>query len=350
MPFAERASTPVLDPKVVLLCALCLIFSSAATFAQGGVGSTRGLPGTHDGTHAIRGRVYAPPGGKEGRRFKIILRSPATTDQSTITDDDGTFSFNRLRAESYTVIFEGDEEFDQASEYVRMERESAGPISANVTLHLKPKGTAEAFSKIPKAARDLYLKGAAAAAKGDSKKAVEHLSGAVSAYPQFTQALSDLGVQYLKLGQAEKAGEALQAALKLAPEDLGTRLSYGVALLNQKKFTEAEAQLREVLKKNNAMPTAHMYLGMVLINLSKDEKTKQFDAAKYAEAQKEFELAVSTGKEEVAPAHRYLGGIYWGNKEYKRAADEFETYLRLTPKAPDADKLRDAIKELRSKG
>lgn len=350
MSFAKRASTPGLNLTFVLLSILCVFCFCAEALAQGGVGSTRGLPGTNDGVHAIRGRVYAPAGGKEGRRFKIVLKSPATTDQTTITDEDGTFAFNRLRAESYTVVFEGDEEFDQASEYVRMERESTGPTSVNVNLYLKPKGTAEAFAKIPKAARDLYLKGTEAGAKNDSKKAVEHLSGAVSAYPQFTQALGELGVHYLKLGQPDKAAEALQSALKLAPDDIGIRLNYGVALLNQKKFVEAEAQLREVLKKNNAMPTAHMYLGMVLINLSKDEKTKQFDVAKYTEAQKEFELAVSTGKDEVAPAHRYLGGIYWGNKDYKRAADEFETYLRLTPKAPDAEKLRAAIKDLRSKG
>jgi uncharacterized protein HemY len=87
-----------------------------------------------------------------------------------------------------------------------------------------------------------------------------------------------------------------------------------------------------------------------LLSLSKDEKTKQFNAAAYEEAQKELEAAVGSGKDEVSVAHRYLGGIYWGNKEYKRAADEFETYLKLTPKASDAEKLRAAIKDLRSKG
>jgi tetratricopeptide (TPR) repeat protein len=157
-------------------------------------------------------------------------------------------------------------------------------------------------------------------------------------------------VHYLKVGQAEKAVETLQAAVQLAPEDTFARLNYSIALLNQKKFTEAETQLRQVLTKNSALPTAHMYLGMALINLSRDEKTKQFDVAKYTEAQKEFEAAVSTGKDEVAQAHRYLGGIYWGNKDYKRAADEFEIYLKLTPKAPDAEKLRATIKDLRSKG
>ena len=83
---------------------------------------------------------------------------------------------------------------------------------------------------------------------------------------------------------------------------------------------------------NNAAPTAHMYLGITLLSLSRDEKTKEFYADKYAEAQKELETAVASGKNEVGLAHRYLGGIYWGNKDYKRAADEFEVYLKFAPK------------------
>jgi len=330
---------------------LLLLISCAVAFAQGGVGSTRGLPDANDGIHTIKGRVYFPFEPKEGKRIRVVLRSADTTDQSTTTDEDGAFAFNRVRSGNYTVTIEGGKEFDNAVENASIDRAaSVGGRIINLAITLRPKGTADAFSKIPRAARDLYSKGMEAAAKGDSKKAAEHLSGAVSAYPDFQQALSELGAQYLRLGQADKAAESLQAALKLSPNDIAIRLNYGIALLNQKKFNEAEMELRQVLTKNVAIPTAHMYLGIALLNLSRDEKTKQFDVAKYTEAQKELEAAASTGKDEVAQAHRYLGGIYWGNKEYKRAADEFETYLKLAPKAPDAEKLRAAIKDLRSKG
>lgn len=342
--YADRHSFSAL-----LAFAILLLGSCSSVLAQAGVGSTRGLPGTPDGIHVIKGHVYFPVEPKEGKRLKVVLKSPATIDQTTVTDEDGTFTFNRLRAENYTLIVEGGNEFDQAVEYVRLERQSSGGSNVNLAIHLKLKGTAEALSKIPKQARDLYSKGMEAVAKGESKKAVEHLSGAVAAHSNFPQALSELGLQYIKIGQVDKAVESLQSALKLAPDDTPTRLNYGFALLNQKKFIEAETQLRQVLAKNNALPTAHMYLGMALISMSRDEKSKQFDVAKYTEAQKEFEVAVSTGKDEVAQAHRYLGGIYWGNKEYKRAADEFETYLKLAPKAPDAEKLRGFIAELRSK-
>jgi regulator of sirC expression with transglutaminase-like and TPR domain len=47
--------------------------------------------------------------------------------------------------------------------------------------------------------------------------------------------------------------------------------------------------------------------------------------------------------------HYYLAGIYWGRREYSRAADALEAYLKLSPQAPDAERTRATIKELRSK-
>jgi tetratricopeptide (TPR) repeat protein len=214
------------------------------------------------------------------------------------------------------------------------------------------KGTAaadSALAKVPKPARDLFESAMQSSAKGDNKKAAEELSSAIAIYPEFAEAHSELGIQYLKLSQPDKAVEPLKKAVELAPKDFKARLNYGIALSGKRNYGEAETQLREALKLNSAAPTGHMYLGITLLSLSRDEKTKEFHADKYAEAQKELETATASGKDEVAQAHRYLGAIYWGNKDYKRAADEFELYVKLVPKAADAEKLRSTIKELRGK-
>jgi tetratricopeptide (TPR) repeat protein len=60
-------------------------------------------------------------------------------------------------------------------------------------------------------------------------------------------AYNEMGVQYLTLGQPDKAAEAFTKALKLAPEDFVARLNYGIALLNLNKFAEAEKQLRQTI-------------------------------------------------------------------------------------------------------
>lgn len=333
----RRLDSPV---SRFFLCALLLFAASVVALAQGGVGSSRGLPSSSSGSNIIQGRVYFPFEPKEGKRVKVRLTSTDMLDQTASTDEDGSFVFNGLPSGNYTITVDGGKEFDTYIEPVALEREAsvAGGRTRNVNINLRPKGAAAAFSKIPKGARDLYAKGQEASAKGDSKKAVEHYQGAIALYPEFAPALYEMGVQYLRLGELDKAADALKGALKLSPDETAPRLSYGIVLLQQKKYAEAETELRAVLLKNDNLPTAHMYLGIALMSQQK------FD-----EAEKELLRAASFKSNEVSTAHRYLGGLYWAKRDYPRAADELETYLKLVPKAADAERTRAAIKELRSK-
>ena len=59
--------------------------------------------------------------------------------------------------------------------------------------------------------------------------------------------------------------------------------------------------------------------------------------------------AIDSSGNQLTIAHYYLGGLYWRRREYNRAADELEIYLRLTPEAPDAKRVSGTIKELRAK-
>jgi hypothetical protein len=342
--------------RFALAASLALVAFSFA-YAQG-VGSSRNLPGTTGGRHIIKGRVIFPSG-STNQRVKVVLDSNTTGTLTTTTDADGAFIFNSLIPASYTITVDAGPEFEVARESVTIdapvggvEGGQVGLQSVNVPIVLRPKGSpapANAFAGVPKQAIDFYNQALESEKKGDIKKAVEQLNSAITAHPNFVAALNELGVQYLKLGQPDKAADTLQKAVKLAPGDFYPHLNYGIALLNKKNFAEAETELREALKLNSNAPTAHMYLGVALLSTSRDPKTNQYDMAKYAESQKEFETAAASGKAEVAMAHKYLGGIYMGNKDYKRAADELELYLKLTPKAPDADKLKAIIKDLRSK-
>lgn len=338
------------------LLVLLIICSAGVVCAQGGVGSTRGLPGTSGGVHTIQGRIYFPAG-QPVTQLRVRLESNVVGTNSTSSGSDGAFIFQSLVAGNYIVIVDAGADYEPVREPITIYGTSAfegrvapQTISVPVILRLKGGSAADpALAKVPGPARDLYEKGLEASTKGDSKKAAEHFNGAIALYPEFPQALSALGIQYLKMGQPDKAVEPLKKASELSPKDFTTRLNYGIALSGKRNYAEAETQLREAVTLNKAAPTAHMYLGITLLSLSRDEKTREFHADKYDEAQKELETAVASGKDEVAQAHRYLGGIYWGNKDYKRAADEFEVYLKLTPKAADAEKIRGFIKDLRSK-
>jgi Tfp pilus assembly protein PilF len=324
-----------------LALAACLVMLCSLSAKAQAVGSSRGLPGG-EGNHTIQGRVHFPSGQSKGsNRVKVTLEGVSASTSSTLTDEDGAFRFNQIVPGSYTVVVDAGKEYEIVHESVNIDREnSVGSMISNVEIMLRPKVDASnpAFANIPKAALDLYQKGIAAAQKGNAKSAVEFLSQAVSAYPNFPAALSELGAQYLRLVQMDKAGETFEALVKLKPDDPTAQLNLGIALFGQNKLDQAETHLREAIRLNNAGSTAHYYLGVTLI------KTRRYD-----EAQKELETAIANGGDNIAQAHKYLGGLYMSAKKNKQAADELEKYLQLDPKAPNAEQIRGTIKDLRSK-
>ncbi|HEU5237757.1 MAG TPA: tetratricopeptide repeat protein [Pyrinomonadaceae bacterium] len=317
-----------------------------------GVGSSRGLS-SGGGSNTIQGRVYFPSGEQNsGKTVRMHLESNETIGgQSTVTDQDGVFRFNGLPPGNYTVVVDGGKDYENSREPVSIYQGSNGRI-VQVAIQLKPKidSANPAFAGVPHGALDLYQKGTTASQKGDAKGAVEFLSKAVAAYPDFTLAISQLGAEYLKLSQWDKATETFESLVKLKPNDASAHLDLGIALYNsgsaflsEKKVDEAnqklgsaEAQLREAIKLNNPGPSAHYYLGMTLVK-----------ARRYDEAQTELELAIKNGGANIALAHRFLGGLYQRVHKDKEAADEFEAYLKLDPKVKDAETIKGMIQKLR---
>jgi len=338
--------------ELCLYLSILVLACTPVVLAQG-VGSSRGLP-SGAGRNLIQGKLYFPFEPKDGKRVKVRLTGTDFMDQTTVTDQDGAFTFNGLPNGNYTIVVEAGKEFDSVSEPVSFDREasSGGGRSQIVSITLKAKGTADAFAKLPKEARDSYSRGLEAAGKGDNAKAADFLEKAVTAYPQFAEALTELGMAYLRLGKMEKAAHTYEALLKLKPGNAITHLNLGIAyyntgstLLAEKKddaawedLEKANTHLRESLKLNNASPTSHYYLGLLMIK-----------ARKFPEAQAEMEAAIANGGDGLALAHKYLGGLYMSAKRPRDAADHLEKYLQLDPKAKDADQVRVTIKELRAK-
>ena len=109
-------------------------------------------------------------------------------------------------------------------------------------------------------------------------------------------------------------------------------------MIRQKKFAEAETQLRDAVKKNENAFTAHLYLGISLIHFKN-----------YIGAETELRKAIALGGPKASQAHYYLGGVYWQTGSFQQAADELELFLQLEPKAANAERIRNTIKTLRTK-
>lgn len=333
----------------LLIGTIVVLLAPAPCRAQGSGGIDVSGSG---GIDSINGRIYFPSGRRTDVHLKISLESSNVGTRVVFADLNGSFSFRNLEPGRYTITIDGGKEYETATESVYINdmrsRATGGPgpppRAYYVPIYLKPKestdrsepGVVDArMLSVPAAVRELYQK-ALAEEKSNPDQAIADLQRAVSLYPSFALALNELGIQYLRLARLDEAITSLMAAIKVAPDEFGPRLNYGIALLNQRKFKDAEGQFRIALQKNDSVPTAHMYLGIVLAvqrNLR--------------EAEKELLIAISSKSSEVSLAHRYLGGVYMETHDYKRAADELEKYLKLVPNAPDAEQTRAKIKEYR---
>lgn len=337
------------------LLAVLLLVPAGGVLAQGGGTDSTGT----GGMNAIAGRIYFPSGRAADMRAKVSLETMTSSRLSVLADIDGAFRFKNLAPGSYTVVIEAGEDYEMVREPVFIEGNSnlgrgtripmtPRTVMVPIYLRLKPNNRTDArpgvldaaLANVPKPALELYAKAQEAIQAGDGKKAIEHLRAALSIYPDFALALNSLGVEYLKSGDADRALEALRGAVRLSPDAFVPRLNYGIAYLEKKQFAEAESNLRLALQKNDNSPSAHMYLGITLISLRR-----------YDEAERELQRAVSLkGGDTMAQAHKLLGALYWQKGQFKQAADQLEVYLKLAPNAPDAQRIRTTVKELRSKG
>lgn len=352
--FRRWSSFPTVAVAQLIPIIMIAVLCSVSAAGQSGEDPT----GT-GGRHSIQGRLVFPSGRRADVRLKVRLQSPNSPDLTVYTDLNGAFSFRSLQSGTYTVTIEGGKDFENFTESIYIEPDiqsmmrgvTATPVSRpyTVQVYLQPKGPDSdrsksgvvnaALANVPKAALDLYNKALDLARNKDTwNQAIDQLKGAISLYPGFGLAYSEMGVLYLRLNQQDKALEALRSALKLVPNDYATLLTYGMILYDRQQFPAAEEQFRKAIEKNHLSPSGHLYLAMTLLKRHA-----------YEEAEKEFRDALQFGGEDVAIAHYYLGGIYWNRKEYKQAAEELDTYLKLVPNAPDSERLRATIKDLRHK-
>ena len=335
-------------PNCFKLLVLIILFLLPVVFAKAQVYGDRTGGGGDNKNQSIQGHINFPSNAP-ATALKVRLEGPNSATLTTFSNSEGVFYFNSLYPGQYAIIVEASDKYEPVRENVSIEREILSTLSRNYTVMIdlrekgipksKPGVLSASLAKVPKPALEQFKKALEAKDKGDVKQAIEKLNEAVNLYPQFAEAYDELGTLYLRNGETDKAGEAIQKTLQLNGNNPSAQLNYGIVLLNQRKMYEAEKQLERVVLADDKIATPHMYLGIALVGLSYPD---------YAE--KEFLKAVNLKDDEkVSQAHKYLGGIYWKKGNYKQAVNELERYVELDPKASDTEKVRTTIKQLQEK-
>ena len=333
---------------LIAFACLCLIGAASAQRASS-ESSTAADLGT-GGRFIIQGTIIFPSGQRVDRPLKVRLDTPTRGELITMTDTNGRFSFYRLTPGNYTILIDADENYEAVNERANIiqagrsmgSTEEIIPIQIRLkrkaTDAIRPEVVHADLANVPKPAVELYNTALKLAQEGKNKAAIDKLNEAIKLHPTFMLAFNELGVQYQKVNELDKADDALQSALKISPNSFAPLVNHGIVLVRLKRYADAEGNLRAALRENDKSAITHFYLGRALAYLG------QFD-----EAEKELDTAITLGGEQMREAHRYLGAIYHARGQTEKAIAQLETYLKIAPKADDADAVRQLIKQLKQK-
>jgi tetratricopeptide (TPR) repeat protein len=279
-------------------------------------------------TGTISGTVLSRGDNRTMSQVAVRLKSHAAgIFRSILADYDGHFEVKGLPLGSYEITVE-----ESGYDTVRTKGQLEG-ASMEMVIYLAPVKWSPAQQnkytvsvrdlKIAGKARDEYQKGMECLAKNDFAGSVNHFTMAIKAFPEFYEALSQLGMAEVHLGSTEEARKAFQAAIELskgryAPAQFG----FGYLLCLEGKAAEAEAILRRGLEVDGSAPDGHVILGAALLALNRlDEAEKSAGEA----------LLRKPG---FAEAYLVLADVYARRRNYQEQLQDLETYLQLEPRGP----------------
>lgn len=319
---------------------------------------------------------------------------PAITGPYTITVDSDnevydttTASFDTLRNGNYIVV------------NLRPVRRATPP----------PAGTVEAEDvdqKVSPKAREAYESGLALIKDQKYEESIEPLLRAINIEKKYFKAHNDLAVVYLKLNKLDLAESTLRQAIKINNDAYLAHLNLGIVLNRQNKFleavdvlsklqarhpelrtirapliealigsrqwAEAEAKLKAAMtdREETDLVEFKIKLGIVQVRQNKfaeaavvlkeaisfepDNAVALFNLGsallqidKLDDAERALLQSYEIKKSAMAGAQLLLGQLYFQKKEYAKAINAFEAYLRDLPDAPNAAQVREAVRQLR---
>ena len=300
--------------------------------------------------------------------------------------DTTTVSFNPVHAGNYIVV--------NLRPLTAPRARAPGTVKANaVDVNVSPR------------ARQMYEEATKLLQAGKYDEATEVLKRAISLQPNYVQALNDLGAVFMKTNQLAQAEETLRHAIKLDDKWYLPQLNLGLVLNRRRKHKDAAVLLTALRNNNPDQPKIHPPLIEALMEthqwpqaqeeLEKALALKEVDTvdlkiklgvvrlrqSKFEDAVAAFREATSVEPDnalaqfnlgaallesgnldeaEIALRRAYriegarmpgaqlqLGQLYFRKKDYGKAIEAFETYLRDLPGAPNAAQVREAVETLR---
>ena len=189
----------------------------------------------------------------------------------------------------------------------------------------------------PKDAKKAYDKGMDALKKKKFEDAQNSFEKAVEIYPRYAVAWYELGRLRVSQDQTDIARGSFAEAIKADPQFVPPYVSLSYLELEAKHWQ----QLAEVTEKTIALdafdyPQSYFFNSVAHFNL------RELEAAEKTGLQAE---RLDT-RHQFPQVHHLLGMILADRKDWAGAAERFKTYLKLSPKAENADAVRNQLSQV----
>jgi tetratricopeptide (TPR) repeat protein len=190
---------------------------------------------------------------------------------------------------------------------------------------------------VPQAARDELLKAEVARSRDQIEEAIEHLQEAIRIFPDYADALNNLGTCYFQNHQYVKSEECFAKVTQLNPEFYGGWVNLSSSLLSLSRFAEAFDASKHAYEMLPQEPIVIGYYAKSLYYLRK------FDAAKT-----EFEKLKLMDPANQTYPQLFLAQIALVQGKPATAEQYLKEFLQLHPNSPEARHYRDFLKNVES--
>ena len=188
---------------------------------------------------------------------------------------------------------------------------------------------------VPQAARDELMSAELARSRDQIEEAIQHLQEAIRIFPDYTDALNNLGTCYFQRHEFLKSEECFRKVTQLNPEFYGGWVNLSSTLMARSKFAEAFDASKRAYEILPQEPIVIGYYAKSLYYL------KKFEAAR-----KQFEKLERIDPVNPLYPQLFLAQISLVGGNVADARQYLKEFLQLHPNNPEGRHWRDLLKDI----
>lgn len=301
--------------------------------------------------YAIYGTVQLPDG-SPASGIIVKISSQAGCNLQGITNNMGRYEIPGLPRGRYYLTAMNPSDPNQFSDSVEIDatRGTISRILVNFFLRSDARvesrqgkqavsiTVAEASQYIPRSAQMAFKEAQRYGSKKQYEKALVSCSRSIEIFPAYFQAIAARGHLRIVMDQVSEAAQDFAHALELSGSYEPALRGLGICKFQERRFEDAAGYFGRAASEAPGNATNHLFLGISYSALD------QSPAARAS-----LERALVIDPVGAARAHVHLANLWIKEDRLREAIAELQAYLAAVPNAPDAEKCKAAVNQLRQR-